>query len=142
MCQVWMILLFLFFAPTAKSGELKWLKAESHSALKKIIKKQERLEELKALCLRQLSKKQIPHYCYEWLLQSRPKNKEQIIRYLDENCLKFPLLMLNLKSAKEALKGKGLSQICRKKILQEKKKWEYRLRDAPPSQYLKQHALF
>ncbi len=139
MYQVW-IFWFLVFAPTAEGGGLKWLKAESHTALKTMIKKQERREELKALCLQQLNKKQIPYYCYEWLLHTRTKNKEQLIRYLDENCLKFPLL--NPESAQEILKGQGLSRICRKKILQEKKEREYRLRDGPPSRLLKQHVPF
>ena len=129
----------LFCAPLAQSKELKWLKAESFGDLKKIIKKQQKTEELKALCLRQLSKKQAPIYCYEWLLHTEPKNKSALLQYLDERCLKFPLGPKSHESAQELLRSRGLSRACGQKIFQEKKKRRYQLRDRPPSYLLKWH---
>ena len=122
-----------------KSIYSPWLKAKNLNALRRIIKKQEREKELKMLCLRQLTKKHIPHYCYEWLKSKKPTNKKELIQYFDENCLKAGLYPKNPENIKNILSRSGLSPLCRKKIKQEKEKNEYRLRDGPPGGLLNRH---
>ena len=55
------------FFPAVAGGPERWMQITSQKALKKQLKKEERAEKLKVLCVLQLKKQQVPYSCYEWL---------------------------------------------------------------------------
>lgn len=103
-----------------------------------IIKKQERQKELKTLCVLQLEKKIIPHFCYEWLKYKKPERRASFLPYLNEKCQEFSTSLKNSQKIKEILQKKHhLNSFCYKAVHKQKKRIEYQLRDQKPSHILR-----
>ena len=157
------------FFPAVAGGPERWMQITSQKALKKQLKKEERAEKLKVLCVLQLKKQQVPYSCYEWLkiassegaltegalnnktfeskksalrgtLPVSPiRSAEAFLKYLNEKCQSLAPNLKDLKKITYILQIPALSLFCRQQIEKQKQIREYQLRDENPENLLKWH---
>ena len=135
----WIWLSCFVFTSFTSSHE-QWMRAGDLKEFELIIQKQERQKELKTLCVLQLKKKIVPHFCYEWLQYKSQKQKNSFLPYLNEKCQEFSTSLKNPKKIKEILQNSHqLNHFCYKILYKQKKRIEYQLRDQNPSYILRWH---